>query len=73
MFTPRLVVDIVQISGDQGGTLALVDIDEVGLRGRLVGKIISNIGKRKWKVSSSSLRRKVLKNSDYLIINPAIE
>ncbi len=69
MFTPRLVNDIAQISGDQGGTLVLVDIDESRLNqmGRLVRKIVRISGKRKWKVITSPLRRKVLKDSNYLI------
>ena len=68
-FTPTLVNDILRIPGDEGGTIALVDIDVERLE--TMHKIISNLtqklGKENWKVEASPDRTAVLGGSDYLI------
>lgn len=69
-FTPRLLNDIVKTPHHCGGTLALVDTDFGRLR--VMKKIIAALCERSgggasWKVIASTDRRKVLKDSDYLI------
>jgi alpha-galactosidase len=68
-FTPRLVNDVLQIPGECGGTIALVDIDRSRLRTmhRLIEKLIAKLGKANWKVISSPERRQVMRGSDYLV------
>lgn len=70
MFTPRLVNDVVRIPGNLGGTIALVDIDTTRLRTmhQLVQKLLVRLrANRKWKVISSPERKKVLRDSDYVV------
>jgi len=68
-FTPRLMNDVLRIPGEQGGTIALVDID----RGRLVTmqklikKLVAQLGKANWKVVASANRRAVMADSDYIV------
>ena len=69
-FTPRLVNDVLRIPGNQGGVVALVDIDLARLRTmhKLIAKLITKLGQEKrWKVISSPDREKVLKGSDYIV------
>jgi len=68
-FTPRLLNDVLRIPGEQGGTIALVDIDRSGLdtMAKLLPKLIKRLGKRNWKVLASHDRRKVMTDSDYLV------
>jgi len=68
-FTPTLVRDVLQIPGNQGGTIALVDIDASRLRTMhgLIQKILDTQGKAEWKVESSTNRAEVLGGSDYVI------
>ncbi|WP_438479225.1 alpha-glucosidase/alpha-galactosidase [Oleiharenicola lentus] len=68
-FTPRLVNDLVRIPGEQGGTIALVDIDAARLRvsARLVRKLLASLGKKNWKLVASTDRVAVLKGSDYVV------
>ncbi len=68
-FTPRLTSDILSIPGNQGGTIALVDIDanRLDTMHRLIGKLIAQKGvEHKWKVIASTDRTEVLADSDYL-------
>lgn len=69
MFTPRLVNDLLQTPGEQGGVIALVDIDARRLRtmARLIRMLAQSLGKTNWKVQAATDRRKVLKGTDYLI------
>ena len=68
-FTPTLVNDILRIPGEQGGTIALVDIDTDRLE--TMHKIIQNqaqqMGKTQWKVEASPDRTQVLPGSDYIV------
>lgn len=68
-FTPVLVRDVLQIPGNQGGTIALVDIDVDRLRTMhgLIQKVLDTQGKTEWKVESSTDRAEVLGGSDYVI------
>jgi alpha-galactosidase len=68
-FTPRLVNDVLRIPGEQGGTIALVDIDRnrLSTMHRLIEKLVAKLGKENWKVVSSPERRDVLRGSDYVI------
>ncbi|MDB6169183.1 MAG: glycoside hydrolase [Verrucomicrobia bacterium] len=68
-FTPRLMNDILRIPGDQGGTIALVDIDRERLDTmvKLVTRLTLQIGKPGWKVIGSPDRRKVMADSDYIV------
>ena len=68
-FTPRLVNDVIEIPGNMGGTIALVDIDESRLKTmeQLIKKLFALKGKDNWKVVASPDRRKVMKDSDYIV------
>lgn len=68
-FTPRLVSDVVQIEGNDRGEICLVDIDRKRLAAmhKFIHLILEKHGKTKWKVTSSTKRREVMKNSDYIV------
>jgi len=68
-FTPRLVNDVLRIPGEQGGTIALVDIDSSRLltMTKLIRKLITQLGKKNWKVIASPNRKAVMKDSDYIV------
>ncbi len=69
-FTPRLLNDVLRIPGEQGGVIALVDIDKKRLATmtRLIRRLIDELGKSDtWKVQASEDRRTVLKHSDYVV------
>ena len=68
-FTPRLTNDIFSIPGNQGGTIALVDIDENRLTTMV--KLLTKLAEQKgvgdkWTVVGSTDRRDVLPGTDYL-------
>jgi len=68
-FTPRLMNDILRIPGDQGGTIALVDIDRERLDTmvKLITRLAGQLGKANWRVTGSADRRKVMAGSDYIV------
>jgi len=68
-FTPRILHDIVLTPGNQGGTFALVDLDEkrLNLSARMLRKLIKEAGEEKWKVITSTKRTQVMRDSDYII------
>lgn len=68
-FTPRLINDLLRIPGNQGGTIALVDIDTSRLRTmhRLLNKLAAQLKAKNWKIISSPNRRAVMKDSDYIV------
>ncbi len=68
-FTPRLMNDILHIPGDQGGTIALVDIDRERLDTmvKLITRLTQQMGKANWQVIGSADRRKVLPGSHYIV------
>ncbi len=68
-FTPRLMNDILRIPGDQGGTIALVDIDRERLDTmvKLITRLAAQLGKTNWKVIGSADRRKVMGGSNYIV------
>jgi alpha-galactosidase len=67
-FTPRLANDILRIPNNQGGTLALVDIDAERLNTmrQLLEKLIAEKGFKNWNVIGSTQRREVMGGSDYI-------
>ena len=68
-FTPTLVRDILQIPGEQGGTIALVDVDgdRLGTMRQLIQKVLDTQGITHWTVEASTDRTQVLSGSDYII------
>ena len=68
-FTPTLVNDILRIPGEQGGTIALVDVDTDRLE--TMHQVIQNqarqMGKTNWKVQASPDRTQVLPGTDYIV------
>ena len=68
MFTRHLTVDILSIEGLDDGVFALVDIDpkRLELAHKLVEMVIAKFGKN-WKVISSTNRREVIADSDFVI------
>ena len=69
-FTPTLVRDVLQIPGNAGGTIALVDIDgdRLGTMHQLIQKVIDTQGRAGWTVTSSTDRTEVMGGSDYIVI-----
>lgn len=67
-FTREIAMDILLIDGLEGGTIALVDIDErrLELARKLVLKIVEMTGK-KWEVIASTDRREVIGGSRFVI------
>ena len=68
-FTPRLMNDILRIPNQEGGTIALVDIDPSRLRTMhgLIKKVVAKLGAKNWKVIAATDRTKVLAGSDYIV------
>ncbi len=69
-FTPRLLNDVLLTPQNQGGTLALVDVDESRLKlsVRMMRELIKrNAGGARWKLIASTDRREILGGSDYVI------
>lgn len=68
-FTPRLLADVLAIPGNQGGTIALVDIDSERLRTmhRLIEKLLAQRGAAGWQVIASADRREVIGGSLYVV------
>lgn len=74
-FTPTLVRDVLQIPGNQGGVIGLVDIDPDRLD--TMRQVIERMVEEKaaqspkdapaWSVVASTDRRKILPGSDYMI------
>lgn len=68
-FTPRLFNDVLNIPGEQGGVISLVDIDGNRLRAmkHIIEKLLAQMGKTAWKIMASTDRTEVLKGSDYVV------
>jgi len=68
-FTPRLVSDVVQIQGNDSGEICLVDIDRKRLTAmrKFIHVLLEKLGKTGWKVTATTRRREVLKDSDYIV------
>ncbi len=68
-FTPRLVSDVVQITGSKGGEICLVDIDARRLATvhTFIQLLLEKLGKPGWTLTSTTKRREVLKDSDYIV------
>jgi alpha-galactosidase len=72
MFTPRLVNDILCVSGAGRGQIALVDLDTERLRTMqgVIEKLMAKYGRlgpEAWTVAASSDRRSVLAGSHYVV------
>ncbi|GGP13259.1 alpha-galactosidase [Oceanobacillus neutriphilus] len=67
-FTQEITVDILMIEGIEEGTIALVDIDaeRLEIAHKLVEMIVEKTGKN-WTVESSTNRKEVISNSDFVI------
>ncbi|WP_248924128.1 alpha-galactosidase [Paenibacillus hamazuiensis] len=67
-FTQDIATDILTIEGLDGGTIALVEIDEkrLDIAGRLVLKLVEMTGKN-WNVIASTDRREVIAGSRFVI------
>lgn len=68
-FTPRLLNDLFRIPGEQGGTIALVDIDRdrLATMHRVIEKLAAQLGKTNWRILASPDRTAVLAGSDYVV------
>ncbi len=68
-FTQPLFTDILNIEGLDEGVIGLVDIDasRLEINARLMRRLLDLMGRKHWRVESSTDRRKVLKGTDYLI------
>ena len=69
-FTPRLVNDVLQTPGTQGGTIALVDIDAARLKTmrQLIEKLIAKLGKPvTGRCKPAATARRCWPGSDYLV------
>jgi alpha-galactosidase len=68
-FTPRLVTDVISIPGNQGGIIALVDIDRQRLSAmhQLIQKLFSERGATNWRVIASENRAEVMGGSHYIV------
>ena len=68
-FTPSLMNDVLRIPDNQGGTIALVDIDPRRLKTmhELIKKLIAKLGVPNWKVVAATDRTKVMPGSDYIV------
>lgn len=68
VFARQLLTDILCIDGLDEGVFALVDIDasRLELAHQLAEKLVERSG-RKWQVESSTSRREMLANTDFLI------
>jgi alpha-galactosidase len=68
-FTPRLVTDVISIPGNQGGVIALVDIDpkRLSTMHKLIQKLFAQRGAKNWKVTASTDRTKALPGTTYIV------
>jgi alpha-galactosidase len=68
-FTPRLITDVISISGNKGGTLALVDIDRnrLSTMHKLIKKLFAERGATNWNVIASTDRTQMLPGSHYIV------
>jgi len=68
-FTPRLLRDVLQVPGNQGGQIALVDVDveRLDTMKQVIELLIKNTGSDKWTVTGSADRREVMADSDYVV------
>jgi alpha-galactosidase len=68
-FFKGLFTDVINIPGADKGEMALVDIDEerLSLAKKLGDKIVKLSGKKGWKITAVTDRRKVLEGADYII------
>ena len=68
-FTHSLMNDVMSIPNNQGGMIALVDIDTRRLKTahELIKELAAKMGVRNWKIIATPDRRKALPGSDYIV------
>jgi alpha-galactosidase len=68
-FTPRLLRDVLQIPGNRGGQIALVDVDAERLdtMKQVIELLIKSTDNNNWTVVGSTDRRDVLPGSHYVV------
>jgi alpha-galactosidase len=68
VFARQVITDVLAVDGLEGGTFALVDLDEkrLDLARRLVEMLVRKSGKD-WKVVATPRREEVLEDSDYVV------
>jgi len=69
-FTPSILNDILRTPGEQGGELALVDIDAGRLEPmrKMVALMVERLGKAdKWKVTATTERKEALPGAHYVV------
>jgi alpha-galactosidase len=68
-FTPKLITYVISIAGNQGGVIALVDIDEerLGTMHQLIKKLFAEREAAGWTVVASKDRTQVLAGSHYIV------
>ena len=68
-FTPRLISDVLQTPGTQGGEIALVDIDapRLSVMHQLIKRVVEFNGASGWTVTASTDRTEVLGGAHYII------
>lgn len=69
VFTTRLLNDILQIPGEKGGTISLVDIDVSRLETMksVIETLTQKLGKKNWSITASTDRKSVLAGADYIV------
>jgi alpha-galactosidase len=68
-FTQPLFTDILNVPGLDEGVIGLVDIDadRLEINVKLMRRILDLLGKKHWTIQASPDRRKVMRDTDYLI------
>lgn len=68
-FAPKVLNDIMLISGNKGGTIALVDIDakRLTIMKNYIASLITKNNYKGWNVIASTNRKEVLPRTDYVI------
>jgi len=69
-FTPRLLSDVLQVPGGQGGEICLVDIDRERLdtMQQVIERLLGELGRSdEWRLRASDQRREVLPGADYVV------
>ncbi len=68
-FTPRLISDVVQMKGNQGGEICIVDIDAKRLKivHKFIKLLLDHLGVEGWTLKATTKRREVLADSDYIV------
>lgn len=68
-FTPRLLNDVLRISGSTGGTFCLVDIDadRLATMQQLISRLVDQLAPGAWQVTATTDRREALPGAHYVV------